>query len=156
LAVDDVYRADPNGNLVMRDMPLVHYVGPFAVDRIPGISPTLRASADVQGYAAAPESKAMALHPWGHIYIVTGAANQNDAETRALAACNGDTGRKGQGGPCYLYASANLVVLDKRYRQPITAPVLPISLPPPPAPGPKRLVVAKIDHTNAGDSLRHW
>jgi hypothetical protein len=138
LAIDDVYRADPDGSLVMRDMPLVHYVGPFAADRIPGISPTLRARADVQGYAAAPESKAMALHPWGQIYTITGAANQNDAETRALAACNGDSGRKGQGGPCYLYASANLVLLDKRYRQAIAAPVavaVPVS-PQPPAPAP--------------------
>ena len=36
LAVDDVYRADPGGNLAMRDMPLVHYPGPFAADHIPG------------------------------------------------------------------------------------------------------------------------
>jgi hypothetical protein len=147
LAVDNVYRADPSGNLVMRDMPLVHYLGPFAVNRIPGISPSVRASADVQGYATAPESKAMALHPWGRIYTVTGAANQNDAETRSLAACNGDTGRKGQGGPCYLYASANLVVLDKRYQQPITALVVPIS-PQPPAPVPVR-----SDDTALKDSL---
>jgi hypothetical protein len=135
LAVDDVYRADPAGNLAMRDMPQIHYIGPFAVDRIPLIAATVRARADVQGYATAPDGKALALHPWGQIYTVTGAPNQNDAETRALAACNGDSARNGQGGPCYLYASANLVLLDKRYRQPITAPVVPVGTQPP-APGP--------------------
>jgi len=153
LAVDDVYRADPSGNLVMRDMPLVHYIGPFAVDRIPGILPAVRARADVQGYATAPDAKAMALHPWGQIYTITGAANQNDAETRALAACNGDPIRnfQGQGGPCYLYASANLVLLDKRYQRPITAPVVPVSLPPLPPPPPPGPVTA--DDTALKDSL---
>jgi Caspase domain len=134
LASDDTFHAEASGDL--RDMPRVRYAGNFAVEQIPAITPAIRGSADVQSYAAAPAAKAMAFHPWGLIYTVTGAANQNDAETRALAACNGDTGRKGQGGPCYLYASANRVVLDKRLRQAMTTSVGPINLPPPPAPGP--------------------
>jgi hypothetical protein len=134
VASDDVFRLDASGNLAPRDMPRVRYAGNFAVDQMPAVTPAIRGSADVQSYAAAPAAKAMAFHPWGQIYTVTGAANQNDAETRALAACNADTGRKGQGGPCYLYASANRVVLDKRLRQAMTTSVGPINLPPPPAP----------------------
>ncbi len=62
LAVDHVYRADPSGNPVMRDMPLVHYIGPFAVDSIPGISPSVRGSTGVQAYATHRN-----LRPWPSI-----------------------------------------------------------------------------------------
>jgi hypothetical protein len=137
VAVDNVSRADANGNLTQRDMPRVHYAGPFDVDRIPGIMPAVRMRDDVRTYGSAAAPKAMALHPWGQVYTVTAASNQNDAETRALAACNGDLSRTGLGGPCYLYASANQVVLPSRLRQPLTAAAVTPSPQVAPAPGPR-------------------
>ena len=138
VASDDEVRLDASGNLATRDMPRVRYAGIFAVDQIPAITPAVRGSADVQSYAAATPiaAKAMAFHPWGQIYTVTDGANSIDAQTRVLAACNGDVGRKGQGGPCYLYAAGNLVVLGKRLREPITNPLVLVNLPPTPGAAP--------------------
>jgi hypothetical protein len=119
LAVDNVSRVDAGGNHAQRDMPRVHYAGSFDVQQIPAITPAVRMRDDVRAYASAAAAKAMALHPWGQVYTVSGAANQNEAESQALAACNGDPSRHGAGGPCYLYASANQVVLTSRLRQPV-------------------------------------
>jgi hypothetical protein len=135
LAVDDVNRADASGNLAVRDMPRVHYAGAFEVDQIPAISLPVRGRSDIQGYAGAPAAKAMAFHPWGQIYTIIGAVNENEAETRALATCNSEPTRNGGGGPCYLYASANRVVLAQRLRTPAVVAVVPPPVTPPlPAP----------------------
>lgn len=135
VAVDDISRADANGNLALRDMPGARYAGPFDVERIPAIMPALRMRDDVRAYGAAAAAKAMALHPFGQLYTITAAANQNEAESRALAACNGDGSRKGAGGPCYLYASANQVVISRRLQQPLT-PAIVAPAPPVPSPAP--------------------
>ena len=141
LASDDLLHGDASGNLATRDMTRVRYAGNFAVEQIPAITPAVRGSDGVQSYAAAPAAKAMAFHPWGQIFSVTGAATQNEAETRALAACNGDAAHKvGMGGPCYLYAVGGQVVLSRRLREPLTpatAPVTPPPVTPPPAPASK-------------------
>ena len=138
VAVDNVSRADASGNLALRDMPNVRWPGSFDVERIPGIAAAVRTRDDVRTYAGAAAAKAMALHPWGQVYTVTAAANQNEAESRALAACNGDPSRHGAGGPCYLYASADQVVLPSRLRQPLTpAVVAPNPQIATPAPGPR-------------------
>jgi uncharacterized caspase-like protein len=137
LAVDDASRADASGNFAMHDMPRVRYGGAFDLDKIPAISPAIRGRADIESYARAPAAKAMAFHPWGQIYAVTGAKNQNEAETGALAACNGEQTRNAWGGPCYLYASANQVVLPRRLRQPLTPAAAAVAPPPPPPPSPR-------------------
>jgi hypothetical protein len=129
LAVDSTSRA----LVTPRDMPRAHYAGNFAVDQIPVISRVVRNRTDVQFYAIAPAAKAIAFHPWGQIYTATGGPNQREAELRALAACNGEPSRQGQGaGPCYLYAVADQVVLPRRLREPLT-PVIVGVTPPPPA-----------------------
>jgi hypothetical protein len=137
IAVDNVSRADANGSLALHDMPRVRYAGLFDVQQIPGIEPAVRTRHDVQTYGSAPAPKAMALHPLGQVNAITGAASQNEAESRALDACNYDPSLHG-GGPCYLYASANQIVLSRRLRQPLTpavvTPAPQISLP---APGPR-------------------
>jgi hypothetical protein len=145
LAVDGTSRGDANGQLAPRDMPRVHYAGNFAVDQIPVISRVVRNRTDVQFYAIAPAAKAIAFHPWGQIYPATGGPNQREAELRALAACNGEPSRQGQGaGPCYLYAVADQVVLPRRLREPLT-PVIEGVTPPHPAPMPAPAPVSTDD-----------
>ena len=157
LAVDNVSRADANGNLATRDMPRVRYAGAFAVDQIPAISLVVRGRSDIQFYAGAPAAKAIAFHPWGQIYSVTGAKSQNEAEARALAACNGEASRNGQGGPCYLYAAANQVVLSRRLREPLTpaaaAVALPIITPPAPRVDDPALLAALIERISKSAPL---
>jgi hypothetical protein len=120
LAVDGEMRVGADGALAASDMPRVRYAGPFSIDQIPAIAPALRERADLKGYAAATGPKAIALHPWGQLYTVAGAKSQNEAETSALATCNAEPARRGQGGPCYLYASADQVVFPRRLRVAMT------------------------------------
>ena len=129
IAIDESVLAATDGTSAVRSMPRNHYAGSFDPEQIPGIMPAIRHRADVQSYAAAAGAKAVAYHPWGQIYVVTRAHSQNDAEVQALADCNGEPGRKGQGGPCYLYASADQVVLPRRLRLPLTPPAEEAALP---------------------------
>lgn len=133
LAVDDMMRVGADGVAAPRDMPRVHYAGNFDTRQIPALTAAIRGRADLQAYAGAGGFKAVAFHPWGQAYVTYSSDSQNDAETKALANCNGEPTRKGQGGPCYLYAAGNQVVFAKRLRlamtpvanatQPVTTPV---------------------------------
>jgi hypothetical protein len=51
---------------------------------------------------------------------VASAENQLAAETLALDRCNADATRRGQDGPCHLYAIGNQVVLPQRLTLPAT------------------------------------
>jgi hypothetical protein len=137
LAVDDTVSIGANGVPEVRDMPRIHYAGVFAPAQIPGVTAAIHDQADVVSYQSQPVPKAVAYHPWGEVYVVTEAKTQNEAETKALVACNGAPARNGKGGPCYLYASGNQVVLDKRLRSPLTPAVAstPTVTPPAPTPG---------------------
>jgi hypothetical protein len=136
IAVDDVVRVGPDNVLTARDMPRVHYQGTFDYTKIPAIPNEVRGRSEVQLYATKPDAKAIALHPSGQVYVVSGAASPNAAETSALAICNGDPVRKGQGGPCYLYATGNQVVFAKRLRMALTPPADLTHVAPAPAPKP--------------------
>jgi hypothetical protein len=103
-----------------RAMPRVHYEGPFNPERIPSVPQSVRQRADVVSYLAKPGPKAAAYNPVDRLFIVTGAADQHAAEEQALASCNDDKTRNGKGGPCYLYAAGNQVVLPRRSKTPIT------------------------------------
>ena len=117
LAVND--KVQPaSGTVQGRDMPRVRYDGQFEPSRMPFVSAAVRQRADVAGYAAAAGPKAMAIHPWGRVFTSTGAADQRDAEARALADCKADPDRKGADGPCLLYAIGNHVVLPQRLSEP--------------------------------------
>ena len=119
-AVDtEIQPRDSSGEWPRRDMPRVRYDGFFSPAQIPRLRDAERSGAAVAGYRAAAEPKAMAFHPRGLVFAVTGAASDADAQEQALAACNGDPGRKGQGGPCYLYAADNRVVLPQRLTKPL-------------------------------------
>ena len=102
-------------------MPRVVYDGLFDPERIPAVAQSLRQRADIAGYRAAPSPKAAAFHPWGRMFVHTGAATQRAAEEQALLACNRDPERDNKDGPCLLYAVGNTVVLPKRLSAPTTA-----------------------------------
>jgi class 3 adenylate cyclase len=113
----------PGGKWPLHDMPRVHYSGNFDPAQIPGTEPATRTRPDIAGYRSAPGAKAAAFHPnGGRIFTVNGQANERAAEAAALRACNGDPGRNGKDGPCFLYAAGNEVVLSRRLTEPMAAP----------------------------------
>ena len=105
---------------VPRPMSRVAHDGAFEPSRIPGSSASLRRRPDVVAYRAAQGPKAAAYHPWGELFIVTGASSQHLAEMQAIADCNRNPNRGGKDGPCLLYAVGDTVVLPKRSHAPIT------------------------------------
>ncbi len=122
IALDDLVTAEPaDGKWPVRDMPRVHYAGTFDPERIPSALPAMRGRADVLGYRDAPGPKAAAFHQSGRIFIVTKAENQRAAEERALGECNAEPVRNGQGGPCFLYAAGDQVILPARRSAPVAA-----------------------------------
>ena len=122
VAVNDALHASANEmTWARRAMSRVAYEGSFDPSQIPAASQTLRQRADVVAYSAAPGYKAAAFHPWGRLFLVTGAQTQRAAEEGALSTCNGDPDRAGKDGLCLLYAIDNQVVLPKRLSAPLTA-----------------------------------
>ncbi len=117
VAVDDKVLT-PSDQWPRRDMARVRYEGHFDPSRIPSLREDTVNRTDVQGYRVAPSPKAAAFHPWGRLFVVAGASTQAAAEEQALATCNADPTRKGDDGPCYLYAVGNKVVLTKRFSKP--------------------------------------
>lgn len=115
---DDVRSAPPDGTWPVRDMPRVRYAGVFNPEQIPAAPESVSKRPDVAGYVTAPGPKAAAYHPWGRLFVVTAATDQIAAEAQALAACNTDPDRKGNDGPCLLYAIGNEVVLPLRRTKP--------------------------------------
>jgi hypothetical protein len=103
-----------------RPMPRALYMGTFDPEHIPSVKSAVRQRPDILGYLSAPNFKAAAYYHFGNFFVVTGAPSQYDAEMQVLALCNGDPQSGGRGGPCYLYASNNDVVLPRRSKTPIT------------------------------------
>ena len=105
-----------------RPMPRVHYAGRYDPAQIPYLASEVRSRPDVAGYGAAQGFKAAAFHPRAQLLMIaSGAATQREAEEKALALCNADPAGKAKGGPCYLYASNDGVVLPRRSTTAITA-----------------------------------
>jgi len=112
LAVNDDIAAE--GGLISKDMPRLHYSGEFDLSQIPIIRAVTRGRADVQSYFSAAGPKAIAIHPWGYLFISNGKANSRDAQDAALAACNADPRRNSRDGNCFVYAVGNQVVISER------------------------------------------
>jgi hypothetical protein len=112
LAVNDEIAAE--GELVSRDMPRLRYAGKYEASQIPIIRLVTRKRADVQNYDKAMEPKAMAIHPWGRVFISAGNADVKEAQETALAKCNNDQERNGKDGRCFVYAVNNDIVLPER------------------------------------------
>ena len=60
------------GEPVAKDMPRLNYVGPYDTSQIPVIRLATRQRPDVQNYDKAMQPKAMAIHPWGKVFISGG------------------------------------------------------------------------------------
>ena len=104
---------------VIKPAQRVLYAGPFEPERIP-VDASVRNRADVLAYRLAAGPKAVALHPWGFLHVVTGAASQREAETKALVDCTANPAHRNQNLPCYLYAAGDEVILPRRASSPIT------------------------------------
>jgi Caspase domain len=103
-----------DGSWVGRSMSRVNYEGQFDPEQIPAIRPNLRARKDITEYLSTSGPKAVAIHPWGRVFISTGSADQRSSEADALKRCNDDPTRGGRNGPCFLYAIKNHVVLPSK------------------------------------------
>jgi len=102
------------GQLDHKDMPRLRYAGEFDLSQIPIIRQDTRNRADLQRYFGASEPKAIAIHPWGELFIASGSA---DAQQTVLNRCN-SFGRDKPDGPCLLYAINTKVVLPERMIRP--------------------------------------
>ena len=103
-----------DGRLEFRDMPRLRYAGEFDLSQIPIIREDTRNRADLQRYFGASEPKAIAIHPWGELFIASG---NKDAQEIVLKNCN-NFGRGKPDGPCLLYAVNTKVVLPERLIRP--------------------------------------
>jgi len=116
LAVNEEIVAE--GELVPKDMPRLHYAGKYDLSQIPIIRRNTRQRPEVQNYDKAMEPKAMAIHPWGKLFVSAGDPSLTDAQVSALAKCNSDPARNGRDGGCFVYAVNNDVVIGERRMQP--------------------------------------
>jgi len=122
LAADEKIDVTASNSTAPKDMPRSRYAGSFDPERVPAADPGLLRRADVISYPSAGAPKAAAYHPSGRLFVVAQATGQYEAEEQALAQCNDDPGRKGQDGPCFLYAAGNRVVLPQRLTKPRSRP----------------------------------
>jgi hypothetical protein len=113
LAVNDEL-AQPKEYSAEQDMPRLGYSGGFDLNRLPVVKDDVRKRADIQSYLSAPRPKAIAIHPIGQMFVVSGSPTDKDAADTALARCDVVPGRKKSDGPCYLYSLNNDVVIAKR------------------------------------------
>lgn len=102
------------GELAPKDMPRLHYTGKYDPSQIPVIRSITRKRTDVQVYDQAMEPKAMAIHPWGKVFISAGDTTLKDAQYSALTKCMSDPLRNGRDGGCFIYAANNDVVIGER------------------------------------------
>ena len=119
---DKVQDKSSSGYRRARPMPRVAYEGVFDPQQIPFLREATRQRQDVANYKKSSSPKAIAIHPWGRVFIATAAASQRTAELIVLADCNNDPSREGRDGPCWLYAVDDQVVLPRRLKEPLTAP----------------------------------
>jgi hypothetical protein len=112
IAVNEEIAAE--GELVTKNMPRLAYKGSYEVDQIPIVRAITRDRPEVRNYYDAPGNKAVAIHPWGTLFVATGKSSSLEAQTAALSACNGDTRRHSRDGPCFLYAIGNNVIISER------------------------------------------
>jgi hypothetical protein len=106
------------GPLADHDMPRLSYSGGFDPNQLPIVKDDVRKRPDIQTYLSAQRPKAIAIHPIGQMFVVSGSPTDKDAADAALARCDFASGRKKSDGPCYLYSLNNDVVIAKRHTFP--------------------------------------
>ena len=119
LAVNDEI-APPAGSNADQEMPRLSYSGGFDPNQLPIVKDDVRKRADIQNYLSAQRPKAIAIHPIGDMFVVSGSSTDKDAADTALARCDLSSGRKKSDGPCYLYSLNNDVMIAKRKTFPWT------------------------------------
>ena len=113
-----VVNTPEDGTWVTRSISRVSYEGQFNPRANFYGHPGVRGRKDVADYSSGGRPKAVAIHPWGQLYIASGSASQASAEAEALKSCNDNPARAGKDGPCFLYAIGNHVVLPLRITGP--------------------------------------
>jgi hypothetical protein len=98
------------------------HAGKYDPDMIPTVYSGFRRQPDFANYGKLNGPKAIAINPFGRLFIRTDGASQFEAEKRALAACSENAQGMDQKPPCFLYASGNDVVLPRRLRLPMAQP----------------------------------
>lgn len=93
LAINDEI-AQATGPTADPDMPRLSYSGGFDPNRLPIVKDDVRKRPDVQNYLSAQRPKAMAIHPLGQIFVVSGFATDRDAADAALARCDSSPGER--------------------------------------------------------------
>jgi hypothetical protein len=112
LASDDVLHAPDAWKAARRDMPRLHYDGPYKPENVPLFSGT---PSELQSYGSLPAPKAMVIRPnRGRLRTATGVTPQ-EAQAKALAACNDDDDAM----PCFVYAVNDRVLLGQRLTEPM-------------------------------------
>jgi hypothetical protein len=115
---DEIARAA--GPTPDQDMPRLSYSGGFDPNQLPIVKDDVRKRPDIQNYLSTQRPKAIAIHPIGQMFVVSGSSTDRDAADAALARCDFSSGRKKSDGPCYLYSVNNDVVIVKRQTFPST------------------------------------
>ena len=106
--------AQPKEQSAEQDMPRLKYSGGFDINQLPIVKDDVRKRTDIQTYLSAQRPKAIAIHPIGEMFVVSGLPTDKDAADMALARCDVAPGRKKSDGPCYLYSINNDVVIAQR------------------------------------------
>jgi hypothetical protein len=112
--------AQTTGPAADLEMPRLNYSGGFDANQLPIVKDDVRKRADIQNYLSAQRPKAIAIHPIGDMFVVSGSSTDKDAADTALARCDLSSGRKKSDGPCYLYSLNNDVMIAKRKTFPWT------------------------------------
>jgi hypothetical protein len=112
LASDDTLQAPDPWKAARRDMPRLHYDGKYNPENVPLFSAE---KSELQSYNSMRAPKAMVVRPNGaRVRIATGSTPE-DAQAKALAACNEALGSM----PCFVYAVNDRVVLNQRSTEPV-------------------------------------
>jgi hypothetical protein len=114
LATDDVLHMPDSWKAARRDMPRLHYEGAYKAESVPLFDGTEN---ELRSYVSLSAPKAMVIRPNGaRIRTATGVSLE-EAQSKALAACNDDA--SSNSFPCFVYAVNDRVILGQRRTEPL-------------------------------------
>jgi hypothetical protein len=107
LASDDELRAPDPWKAARRDMPRLHHEGAYKPESVPLFSGK---ESELQSYVSLRAPKAIVIRPSGGRVRTAAGATTEEAQSKALAACNDDSDPL----PCFVYAVNDTVILGQR------------------------------------------
>jgi hypothetical protein len=131
---DEAVAPDGYGEARATSLRRILHAGKYDPELIPVIEPGTRSRLEVVGYATGTLPRAAAIHPVMGLYMARSEPTQHEAEKKALADCEAASKTQAYLFTCYLYASADQVVLPQRLTQPLSAAAPPATPPAAPAP----------------------